>query len=322
MRRGARGLPETKSHSSLQKGQKGPRELLTSQLHLNLNKVLEHLILEDISVHVDDKNVITSTQHGFTKGKSCLTNLIAFYDEMTTWMDEGRAVGVVCLSFSKALTLCLTTSSFTSSGSTDRMSGQWDGVRTGWGSGSVTPEGHDQCHRVQLEASHWWSPQGSRLAPVLFNLFLNNWGEGADASSACSLMTQTWDMTPVPQGGNNPWARHSATPLLLPHSPLCQPGGSHLLAQAMAWGHWGHWCWLGGAGQPGLAIGTLCLTLPGTVFVGGVAVVGQVGWGHRAQQLQQVQTVLWCHICPWGGDDRDKKKNYFNTSPPFLFTES
>ncbi|GAB0210093.1 mitochondrial enolase superfamily member 1 [Grus japonensis] len=44
---------------------------------------------------------IGSGQHGFTKGKSCLTKLIAFYDDMTSWVDEGRAVDVVCLHFSK-----------------------------------------------------------------------------------------------------------------------------------------------------------------------------------------------------------------------------
>ncbi|GAB0186537.1 mitochondrial enolase superfamily member 1 [Grus japonensis] len=65
-------------------------------------KVMEQLILGVINKHVEEKKVIRSGQHGFTKGKSCLTNLIAFYDGMTSWVDEGRAVDVVYLDFSKA----------------------------------------------------------------------------------------------------------------------------------------------------------------------------------------------------------------------------
>jgi len=65
-------------------------------------KVMEQLILEVIIKQVEEKKVIRSNQHGFTKGKSCLTNLIAFYDGMTRWVDEGRAVDVVYLDFSKA----------------------------------------------------------------------------------------------------------------------------------------------------------------------------------------------------------------------------
>ncbi|GAB0176869.1 mitochondrial enolase superfamily member 1 [Grus japonensis] len=64
-------------------------------------KVMEQLIL-DVASKQEEKKVIGRDQHGFTKGKSCLTNLIAFYDGMTGWVDEGRAVDVVCLDFSKA----------------------------------------------------------------------------------------------------------------------------------------------------------------------------------------------------------------------------
>jgi len=65
-------------------------------------KVMEQLILDVIIKQVKEKKVIRSNQHGYTKGKSCLTSLIAFCDGMTGWVDEGRAVDVVYLDFSKA----------------------------------------------------------------------------------------------------------------------------------------------------------------------------------------------------------------------------
>lgn len=42
-----------------------------------------------------------SSQHGFAKGKSCLTNLVVFYEGMTRQIDERRAAHIFYLEFSK-----------------------------------------------------------------------------------------------------------------------------------------------------------------------------------------------------------------------------
>lgn len=63
---------------------------------------MERLILETISRHIKNKKVTWSSEHGFTMGKSHLTDLITFYDEMTGLIGEGRAVDHVYLDFSKA----------------------------------------------------------------------------------------------------------------------------------------------------------------------------------------------------------------------------
>ncbi|KAJ7408312.1 rna-directed dna polymerase from mobile element jockey-like [Pitangus sulphuratus] len=57
-------------------------------------KVMEQIILSTITQHVQDNQGIRPSQPGFVKGRSCLTNLISFYDKVTCLVDEGRAVDV------------------------------------------------------------------------------------------------------------------------------------------------------------------------------------------------------------------------------------
>ena len=42
-------------------------------------KIMEQIVLREITWHVQDNRGIRPSQHGFTKGRSCLTNLISFY---------------------------------------------------------------------------------------------------------------------------------------------------------------------------------------------------------------------------------------------------
>ena len=79
-----------------------PSNYRSVSLTLLCCKLQEHIIVSNVLPHPEEHSVLTDCQHGFRARRSCETQLIGLYHDLTQSLDKKKQTDLAILDFSKA----------------------------------------------------------------------------------------------------------------------------------------------------------------------------------------------------------------------------
>ena len=161
----------------------------------HLIKIFEKCVRNEIVAYMEDHNLFSDNQHGFRKGRSCLSKLLAHYDWVLHNLAEGKNVDVVFLDFAKAFDKVdhgILLHKIKTLGITGKL-GIWIHAFLTGRLQSVSVDGHRSEETKVISGV----PQGSVLGPLLFLIYIGDIGEGIQDSSLSSFADDTSVSLPV-----------------------------------------------------------------------------------------------------------------------------
>ena len=153
----------------------------------HVTKLFERVLRRKLVAHLEDNDLLPEGQHGFRAKRSCLTQLLTFWDKILEQMEDGKGVDVIYTDFAKAFDKCETGVLLR------RLKQCGVGGKVGcWVAAFLDPSVRKQAVGVEGRLSALASvvsgvPQGTVLGPCLFLIHLldisTNLSEGTISSS-------------------------------------------------------------------------------------------------------------------------------------------